>query len=145
MIGRNAGTTRERSVAQTRGPERSRSGMTSITPSLASLRLYGPSMTFMSKTTDQLAKLQREMRARLAHNERYISQSLATRTIMSDLSYGTARAVQWLNGEESAIRAENEWIRALLPAPKAAKVTVQSDQHGKAEVRKNGQVIGRQG
>ena len=65
-----------------------------------------------------------QLRQRLAHNETYLSQTLATRQKTGGLSHGW-KAMLWIEGEDAAIRAENEWIRALLvdfaPKDKASR------------------------
>lgn len=54
------------------------------------------------------------LHSRFTHNEKYLSQTLKTRSNASVLSYGIRMTDEWLKGEESAIRAENEWILASL-------------------------------
>ena len=90
--------------------------------------------------------LHRRLKERLKHNEAYLLQSVLCRRNLTRLTYGAPKSLDWLAGEQAAIEAENEWIRALLAGfPSTAKVTVQPDAHGKREVRKGGEVIGRQG
>lgn len=59
----------------------------------------------------------RELRQRLKHNEAYLAQSVQTHALALDLSavgVSPADLKCWLEGEEFAIRAENEWIERLL-------------------------------
>ena len=73
--------------------------------------------------------LSRALNQRLTHNEAYLAQSLRSRTEASRLSYGAAMSTQWLIGEEAAIRAENEWIRATLRMDaKAANAPLIADE-----------------
>jgi hypothetical protein len=54
------------------------------------------------------------LRQRLAHNETYLAQKMGSRLFSAQLSYGEEKTADWVLGEQSAIEAENEWIRALL-------------------------------
>jgi hypothetical protein len=103
----------------------------------------------MNPHPNTLARLRRELRQRLDHNEAYLAQKMGIRLYFAQLSYGEEKNVDWLIGEQAAIQAENEWIRALLAAPeppaRRPHVTVQPDAHDKRVVRKDGEIIGAQG
>lgn len=66
------------------------------------------------KKKSTFSSLLSELRERLKHNEAYLAQSVDTRQFGSGLTYGTLKSPEWLCGEDEAIRAGNEWIRALL-------------------------------
>ena len=68
------------------------------------------------KTTNwhNLGSLVRALRERLDHNENYLSRTPTARQMGTQLTYGQTKTPAWVDGEEAAIKAENEWISALL-------------------------------
>jgi hypothetical protein len=67
------------------------------------------------KQPNHTAVILRELRQRLAHNESYLTQSTESRVKIQQFAAPEEPCNRdWVEGEASAIRDENDWLRWVL-------------------------------
>lgn len=66
------------------------------------------------KPQSNLAQVRAIIKERISHNESYLAQSKAQRAAALTLTYGVRKSDDWLDGEEEAIKVENQFLKTLI-------------------------------